>query len=562
MKLKSTGIKVLVFLLLLTIYSCGEKPETIYINGKIYTMDGSNSVAEAIAIRQGKILEVGSTKEITEKYSSDDVIDLKGAVVLPGFIDSEGSIIEFSKNLNYINLSYAKSLDEIKALILEKARNTYEGEWIGGYGWNELNIPEEELIQMDKKFLDKIAPNYSVYLVNANLNTVLVNSRLMRTLGINKDTPAPAGGEIEKYSNGELTGVFYDEAVNLIRDNIPGLLKNEMQTQVEKGVKEIVKYGITEVHDKTLGNEGLEIFKALIDSNKFPLRVYAIISGEDSSMVDTYFNKGIETGYKDKLTVRAVSMDYDGLFEIQDAAMTEDYLADPKRKVPYITEEDIERVYTRAIDKKFQFYIKAVGDRAVSSSLNIMDKVLKKTNAKDQRTVIEYCEFVTPKDLNKISELSLIPSIRPDVTMYDLQIVSQLINPEYGIKTGLWNSLLRSAGKITTGSDFPFHQINPFLQIYYLTTRQLTDTVLTSIPNPDQKISLLDAVKSYTVWPAYASFEENTKGSIEKGKFADFIVISKDIFNSDPKALLETKVLRTVVSGRVVYDNIFDPEKL
>ncbi|MBL8007885.1 MAG: amidohydrolase [Ignavibacteria bacterium] len=562
MKLKSTGIKTLVLLLLLTIYSCGDKPETLYINGKIYTMDGSNSVAEAIAIRQGKILEVGSTKEITEKYSSDDVFDLKGAVVLPGFIDSEGSIIEFSKNLNYINLSYAKSLDEIKSLILEKARNTYEGEWIGGYGWNELNIPEEELVQMDKKFLDKIAPNYSVYLVNANLNTVLVNSRLMRTLGINKDTPAPAGGEIEKYSNGELTGVFYDEAVNLIRDNIPGLLKNEMQTQVEKGVKEIVKYGITEVHDKTLGKEGLEIFKALIDSNRFPLRVYAIISGEDSSMVDTYFNKGIETGYKDKLTVRAVSMDYDGLFEIQDAAMTEDYLADPKRKVPYVTEEDIERVYTRAIDKKFQFYIKAVGDRAVSSSLNVMDKVLKKTNAKDQRTVIEYCEFVTPKDLNKISELSLIPSVRPDVTMYDLQIVPQLINSEYGVKTGLWNSLLRSAGKITTGSDFPFHQINPFLQIYYLTTRQLTDTVLTSIPNPDQKISLLDAVKSYTIWPAYASFEENTKGSIEKGKFADFIVISKDIFNSDPKAMLETKVLRTVVNGRVAYDNIFDPEKL
>ena len=562
MKLKSTGLKTLVLLFLLTIYSCGDKPETLYINGKIYTMDGSNSVVEAIAIRQGKILEVGSTKEITEKYSSDDVFDLKGAVVLPGFIDSEGSIIEFSKNLNYINLSYAKSLDEIKSLILEKARNTYEGEWIGGYGWNELNIPEEELVQMDKKFLDKIAPNYSVYLVNANLNTVLVNSRLMRTLGINKDTPAPAGGEIEKYSNGELTGVFYDEAVNLIRDNIPGLLKNEMQTQVEKGVKEIVKYGITEVHDKTLGKEGLEIFKALIDSNRFPLRVYAIISGEDSSMVDTYFNKGIETGYKDKLTVRAVSMDYDGLFEIQDAAMTEDYLADPKRKVPYVTEEDIERVYTRAIDKKFQFYIKAVGDRAVSSSLNVMDKVLKKTNAKDQRTVIEYCEFVTPKDLNKISELSLIPSVRPDVTMYDLQIVPQLINSEYGVKTGLWNSLLRSAGKITTGSDFPFHQINPFLQIYYLTTRQLTDTVLTSIPNPDQKISLLDAVKSYTIWPAYASFEENTKGSIEKGKFADFIVISKDIFNSDPKAMLETKVLRTVVNGRVAYDNIFDPEKL
>nr|HMS64971.1 amidohydrolase family protein [Ignavibacteria bacterium] len=126
----------------------------------------------------------------------------------------------------------------------------------------------------------------------------------------------------------------------------------------------------------------------------------------------------------------------------------------------------------------------------------------------------------------------------------------------------MWNSLIRSAGKITTGSDFPFHQINPFIQIYYLTTRQLTDTVLTSIQNPDQKISLLDAVKSYTIWPAYASFEENTKGSLEKGKYADMIVISGDIFNSGSKALLDTKVLRTVINGRIVYDNILDLEKV
>lgn len=143
-----------------------------------------------------------------------------------------------------------------------------------------------------------------------------------------------------------------------------------------------------------------------------------------------------------------------------------------------------------------------------------------------------------------------------------MQIVGELINPENAGKLGLWNSLIQASGKITTGSDFPFHQINPFIQIYYLTTRQLTDTVLTSIKNPDQKISLLDAVKSYTVWPAYSSFEESTKGTIEKGKFADMIVISKDIFNSDSKDLLETKVLRTIINGKIVYNNIIDVNKL
>ncbi len=562
MKFKEVIKKFTLLFAIITFHSCSEKPDAIYYNGKIYTMNESNSVVEAIAIKEGKIIDLGTSEEIKDKYKSDDEKDLKGNTVLPGFIDSEGSIIEFANNLNYINLSYAKSLQDIKDLIIEKTKATKEGEWIGGYGWSELYIPESELVQMDKKLLDQIAPNYSVYLVNASLNTVWVNSRLLRTLKIDKTTQSPPNGEIEKYDDGEPTGLLYDEAVNLVKDNVPRLLKTEMVNQVEKGVKNIIMYGITEVHDRTVAKEGLEIFRELIDANRFPLKVYAIIPGEDSSLVDSYLLKGPEINYKDKLTIRAISLDYDGLFEIQDAAMINDYKEDPKRKVAYVSDADIERIYTKALDKNFQFCIKAVGDRAVMSSLGILEKVIKVRSPKDQRTVIEYCEFVTPKDLSKISELNIIPSIRPDICMNDLQIVSQVINPDDAKKLGLWNSLLKSAGKITTGSDFPFHQINPFVQIYYLTTRQLTDTTLSSIANPDQKISLLDAVKSYTVWPAYSAFEEGTKGSIEKGKYADMIVISNDIFNVESKMLLNTKVLQTIINGRIVYDNLLDPEKL
>lgn len=552
----------LAMILLFLFSSCGEKPDSIYMNGKIYTMDEKNSVVEAVAVSKGKIIDAGTNKDINGKYSSDNVIDLKGAVVLPGFIDSEGSIIELSKNLNYINLSYAKSIEEIKRLLLEKESKTHEGEWIGGYGWSELNIPEDELVQMDKNILDRIAPNYSVYLVNSSFNTVWVNSRLMRELRIDRNTPSPAGGEIEKDKDGEPTGVFYDSAVNLIKNNIPGLLRKDIITQVQKGVGEIIKYGITEVHDRTLGKEGIDIFRELIDSNRFPLKVYAIISGEDSSMLETYLNKGPETDYKDKLTIKAISLDYDGLFELQEASMSDKYRQEPVRNTPYVTEEIIEKIFGRCIDKNFQFCIKAVGDQAVTSSLNSIEKVVKQKSPKDLRTVIEYCEFVSAKDLSKISELKLIPSVRADVCMNDMQIVSQISGPESSKKIGLWNSLIKSAGMITSGSDFPFHQINPFVQIYYLTARQFADSVNVTIPNPDQKVTLLDAVKSYTVWPAYASFQENTKGTIEKGKFADMIVISNDIFSSDLKSLLETKVMMTIINGRIVYNNIPDPEKL
>lgn len=562
MRIKKAVISLALLLFVSIFFSCGEKPDTIYVNGKIYTMDENNTVVEALAIKDGKIIQTGSSKEINEKYKADDIIDLKGATVLPGFIDSEGSIVEYSKNLNFINLSFAKSIKDIEILLKEKTRTINEGEWIGGYGWSELNIPEEDLLSIDKKILDQFAPNHQVYLVNSNLNTVWVNSRLMRTLRIDKNTVSPPNGEIEKYDNGEPTGVFYDSAVNLIKDSIPGLLKFEMATQIERGVKEIVKYGITEVHDRTLGKEGLEIFRQLIDSNRFPLKVYAIIPGEDSAYLASILSKGIEVNYKDKLTIRSVSLDYDGALELQDAAMTDDYKSDPKRKIPYVTDAEIANVYNKAAEKNFQFCIKAVGDKAVSNTLNIIENEYKKLNPKDPRTILEYCEFVNPKDMSKISELKIIPSVRPDINMNDLQIVAQLMEPNNANILGMWNSLIRTAGKIITGSDFPFHQINPFVQIYYLTTRQLTDTVLSTIPNPDQKISLLDAVRSYTTWPAYASFEEQTKGSLEKGKYADMIIISNDIFNSDSKALLDTKVLRTILNGRVVYNNILDTEKL
>lgn len=562
MTLKSVIGYFILFISIAVFSSCSEKPDMIYTNGKIYTLNSENSVVEAIAVKDGKILDLGTAAYINDKYKSEETIDLQGAAVLPGFIDSDGSIIEFSKNLNFINLSYTKSLNDIIQLVKEKISNTNEGEWIGGYGWSELNIPEEDLETMDKSVLDKIGPNYNIYLVNGSLNTVWVNSRVLRTLKIDKNTPSPPHGEIEKDANGEPTGLLYDSAVNLVKDNVPGLLKNEMVAQVEKGINEILKYGITEIHDRTVGNEGLDIFRELIDGGRFPMKVYAIVSAEDSSLINTYLNKGPEINYKDKLTIRAISLDYDGLFELQDAAMNDDYKAEPKKKIPYATNEEIEKTFSKVIDRNFQFCIKAIGDRAVSSSLSALEKVISQKNPKDQRTIIEYCEFVTPKDLSKIGELKLIPSIRPDVCMNDLQIASQIINPENMQKLGLWNSLLKTSGMVVTGSDFPFHQINPFINIYYLTTRQLTDTTLASIPNQDQKISLLDAVKSYTVWPAFASFEETSKGSLEKGKFADMIVISKDIFSVSSKDILDIKVLKTILNGRVVYNNVLDPNKL
>ncbi|HAY34704.1 MAG TPA: amidohydrolase [Ignavibacteria bacterium] len=544
-----------IFIIITAFNGCAEKPDVLYINGKIYTMSKDNKVAEAVAVKDGKILETGSTSDLSDKYKPEETIDLKGATVLPGFIDSDGSVFEFSKNLNYINLSFAKSLDEIKQLIIDRTKLASEGEWIGGYGYNENVLTDEDYQKFDKFLLDQIAPNFNVYIVNNTFSAALLNSRALRVLNINKDTKSPAGGEIDKDDNGELTGLLFDESVNLVRDNMPGQLKNEITAQLERGVKEILKYGITQVHDRSVSKEGIDIIRELIDANKFPLKIYAVLSGEDNTLIDFYLNKGTEISYKDRLTVRSITVDYDGLIEYQKAVIYEDYKNDPKKSLPYLSDNDILSLFNRAADKNFQFSIKAVGDKAVTNSLNIIESVTKQKNLNDARTILGYCEMVDAKDISRFGELKVIPSVRPDLTMTDVQITEQLISADALKKVGLWNSLLKSSGMIVTASDFPVQQINPFVQIYYLTTRQQTDTAVITGINTDQKISILDAVRSYTVWPAYSSFEENTKGSIETGKVADMIVISNDIFNIDSRELLNTKVIRTIINGSIVYED-------
>jgi predicted amidohydrolase YtcJ len=543
----------LIIIISVSFFSCGKNPDVIYVNGKIYTLDDQNQTAEAIAVKDGLILDIGSNDYIKDKYSTENMIDLNGSVVIPGFIDADGSLTEFSKNLNFINLSFVQSVDEMKALVAERVGKTQPGEWIGGIGWSMFNLPKEELEKIWKETLDEVAPDNPVYLVSLTGNIVWVNSALLRAANITKDTPSPEGGEIELDANGELTGLFFESAVDLIRNSVPEISADNMRNYLHTGANELVKYGITQVFDRSISPGAVELAKELADSNKFPVKLYVVLSGEDPES-EKMMKSGIIDNYKGRITIRAVSLDYDGIFEVQDAAMNDDYLKDPLRKIPYSDAADIERVYKLALENNFQFMVKAVGDRAVNSSLETISKVNKEKNPSDARTIIEYIEFINPRDLEIIRNQKIIPSIRPEVCISDMRISSLLIRDENLQKIGLWNSLLQSAGMVISGSDFPFHHISPFIQMYYLVTRQPVDTTIAAIPNPDQKLSILNAVKSYTVWSAYASFNENLKGTLEKNKSADMVVISKDVFTIDPKELITTEVLKTIIDGKIVYD--------
>lgn len=544
---------LILFLGCLLFQSCGKKPDVIFKNGKIHTYDQNNSIVEAIAVKDGKIIDLGKNDDILGNYVSENIIDLGGKVVLPGFIDCEGSLAEYSKNLSLINLSIAKSTDEIVTILNERIKNLPPDSWVGGFGWNELYLPEADLIAMDKSILDQVSTTQNIYLVNLDGSAVWVNSKALSTLNINKDTPSPEGGTIEKNDKGELTGLLFDAAVNLVREKIPEFSKDEIRQLITNGVNELLKYGITELQDRTVNGTSIEAIKQLINEDKFPIRLYAVLSSGDNTF-DEYLQKGIELNYKDKLTVRAVSIDYDGAFNLQSASMLNDYTSEPHRIVPYAVEPDIIDVLKKAAAKNFQVRIKTVGDNAVVQSLNAYEKVNNEIKLVDSRVVFEHIEFADKNSINRIRDYQIIPSVRPENAMMDYEIISSKIGDKSLPEWALWNSLLQAAGKLTVGSDFPFQQINPFINMYYLTTRQFTDTTIANITSPNEKISLDDAIRGYTVWAAYSAFQEEYKGSLEKDKFADMVVVSNDIY-ANPKNLLTAKVNMTIINGKVVYQS-------
>jgi predicted amidohydrolase YtcJ len=530
---------------------CSTNPDMIYTNGKIYTMDANNTVVEAVAVKDGKIIDLGTTAEILEKYKGSEAVDLDGKIVLPGLTDTDGNLFIYSRNLDLVNLAGATSVEQIKNLLKEKIATSAGDEWIGGYGFNPDLFPEADLELINKETLDEVSKDKNIYLID-NMNIALWgNSKLFETAGITPQTQSPENGEIIlNEDNGTLLGIIAGSAIELVSKKVPELTGDKQKRLLTEAADELLSWGITGIHDRYVTSEGIETIRGLIDEGKFPLSIYAVLTGGEAGF-EKYLDKGIEVNYKDKLTIRAVSMDYDGAFEIQDAAMIDEYKQDPKRKVPYDTDSQIESTFKRGLEKGFQLRVKAVGDLAVEKSLDAIERVIRDVKPEDHRTVMEQVEFIREKDLSRIRDLKVIPSIRPEVCVTDAQIVSYLINENNVNNLGLWNSLIQSSGRITTGSDFPFHILNPFVQMYYLTTRSaIGDT--TVIPNQNQKISLLDAIRSYTIWAAYSGFEDVYKGSIEKEKYADMIVISNDIFG-DNKNLLETKVLKTIINGVVVY---------
>ena len=526
----------------------------LLVNGGVYTVNEKQPVAEAIAVNDGRIVGVGSNEEIRARFKSARVIDLKGRFVYPGFIDAHGHVEGLGALLTNVDLDGTTSVREIQEIVAGSLSSVKPGAWLRGRGWDQNRWPEKSFPTHD--MLDVVTKDIPVYLRRVDGHALWVNQKAMDLAKITKATADPKGGRVVRDRSGNPTGVFIDNAIDLIDSIMPQPSKEERTEAIRKAVEACVKVGLTEVHDMGVDLEGIEIYKDLIARKEFPFRVYVAVGGTGETW-NEYLKRGPETtGNDGRLTVRALKMYADGALGSRGAALIEQYSDDPgNRGLTLTSSEHLKSAAMLALDKGFQVCVHAIGDRANNIVLNVYAEVLKSDPGKaaDARFRIEHAQVLDPGDIQRFHQLGVIPSMQPTHCTSDMGWAEDRLGPKRVLGAYAWRSLLNTGCIIPAGSDVPVESPDPLLGFYAAITRQDRNGQPEGGWHPEQRMTREEALKAFTLWAAYAAFQERSKGTIEEGKVADFTILSDDIMKTDPEKILDTRVELTIIGGEVVY---------
>jgi len=552
-----------------------ERADTVYSNCRIYTMDADSTIAEAMAIAGDKIVGIGTREYIERKFRAQSVIDLGGKTVLPGLIDAHCHLFGLGLARMTVDVFGTHSENEALEIIAQRVALAKPEQWIRGRGWDQ-NEWQTKLFPT-KKSLDRIASHNPVYLVRVDGHACWVNTRALEIAGVNKSTPDPPGGKIVRDGSEEPAGVFIDAAMELIYKFVPQPSEQEMHDAIRLATQECASVGLTSVQEMGVDAHQLDVYKKMIDENKFPLRVYAAIDGP-GELWNNLKREGKLVGYgNNKLTISAFKIYVDGALGSRGAALIEPYSDDPNnRGLTILSEEQLQKLVNESLDYGFQVCTHAIGDRANHIVLNVYETALKKHHLRDARLRVEHAQVLSPEDIPRFKQLDVLPSMQPthctsDMYWAETRLGSKRIHGAYA-----WRSLLNTGVMIPAGSDFPVESPNPFFGIYAACTRQDKNGVPKNVDDirkyfqssadeksdsavfvngwyGSEKMTRQEAVRGFTSWAAYAAFEENLKGSLERGKLADFIVISKDIFCCPVIEIPTIQVESTVLGGKNVF---------
>ncbi|HTY60098.1 MAG TPA: amidohydrolase family protein [Bacteroidota bacterium] len=545
------GAGVLLYLLL----SRPGDASMILVNGVIYTLDERKPVASAVAIRGDRIVAVGSDSEIRSSFHADSTIDLGGRPVYPGFIDSHAHIEGLGAALMNLDVAGAPSEEEAASRVGRAVHDTVNGGWIRGRGWDQNLWPGKAF--PTRFSLDRVSGGIPVILTRVDGHAVWVNTRALEIAGITGKTPDVPGGRILRSEGGEPTGVFVDNAMDAFLGVVPPPSEAERTEAVRRAVDVCIASGLTEVHDMGVDSGGVAIYKNLIAAGKFPFRVYAAISGSSAGFWAASRKAGPLIGWSDgRLTVRAVKFYADGALGSRGAALLEPYSDDPgNRGLTLLSRSVLVEAAEQALDAGFQICTHAIGDRANAFVLDAYAEALTARSAKghDVRFRVEHAQVLAPSDIPRFNALGVIPTMQATHCTSDMPWAPDRLGPSRIKGAYAWRSLIRQGSIIPGGSDFPVESPNPLWGFYAAITRQDRDGQPPGGWNPGERMTREEALRSYTIWGAFAGFQEREKGSIEPGKWADLVVLTDDIMKIDPPKILTTRVEKTIIAGEVVY---------
>ncbi|TRZ85505.1 amidohydrolase [bacterium] len=529
-----------------------EKADLIIKNGKVFTANDAQPWAEAVACNSGKIIEVGTGRDIDRLVGpATRVLDVQGRLVIPGLIDAHTHFSSGGRSLVSLSFRGVNTIAKVQEMVTAKIKELPPGALVSGSEYDHTLFPGGNW--PTKEDLDKVSPDNPVVIRRVDGHSIWVNSQALKRSGITRDTKDPFGGEILRNpKTGEPMGILTEAATGMVK--VRGEeVKSTPERDILRALEHAAALGLTGVHTDSDLIE-IKLYNKLKAEGRLSLRVYAWLPAEG---LDSYIRKGIHQGQGDDMVrVGFQKVFIDGTLGSGTALMFAPFSDEPgKSGLPQMPEAELDALFEKAQMNGYQTGTHAIGDKGVNWVLNAVERARRKFGTKDLRHRIEHAQIIVPADVPRFKELGVIASMQPTHCTTDMRFCEQRVGKERSKSAYIWRTLLENGAKIAFGSDWPVEPLDPMRGLYSAVTRK---NIEGDFPEggwfPEQRLTMEEAVKLFTSGSAYASIEENIKGTLEPGKLADMVVLTKDLFTIPPREILTTEAAYTILGGRIVFE--------
>jgi len=525
--------------------------DLVLLDADVVSVDPPGTTRASVAIRGGTIVFVGGSEQaLALRGPTTRVASLHGYTLIPGLVDAHGHVSSLGFAMHRVDLVGTGSASEIASKIRAAASGRPAGAWIQGRGWDQNDWAVKEF--PTAKILDEAAPSHPVALGRIDGHALWVNTRALEAAGITRKTPDPDGGRIERDASGLPIGILVDNAMELVQAKIPSPGRDETKEAILRALNRCLDSGLTEVHDAGISLEEASIYRELAAEGRLPIRVYAMLGGTHRSLSNYFADPPIIGAGDGYLTLRAIKLVIDGALGSRGAALFDDYSDAPGQR-GLLTRDpaEVRALATQAISRGYQVCVHAIGDRGNALALDALEAAIRQSPKTDHRFRIEHAQILRPEDIPRFKAAGIIPSMQPTHCTSDMPWAESRIGPKRIAGAYAWRKLLDTGVRIPFGSDFPVESENPFLGLYAAVTRQDLDGNPKGGWRPEERMTIGEALRAFTLDAAYAAFEEGFGGSIAEGKRADIVILSDNPLHMAARDLAKLRPAAVIVGGRI-----------